>query len=86
MGYRVQFSPAADRQFDKLDKPVQRRIQSFIERLESLNDPRAIGAALHGDLKERWKYRTGDWRLIATIHDGFVIIEIVEIAHRSKAY
>ena len=45
-----------------------------------------IGEALHGDLKERWKYRAGDWRLIAAIHDKHIVIEIVEIAQRSRAY
>ena len=87
MGYKVRFAATADRQFDKLDKPVQRRIESLIERIESLADPRAIGEALHGDkLGEFWKYRAGDWRLRASIKDQLVIIEVVEILHRSKAY
>ena len=87
MGYKVRFAPTADRQFDKLDKPVQRRIESLIERIESLADPRAIGEALHGDkLGEFWKYRAGDWRLRASIKDQLVVIEVVEILHRSKAY
>lgn len=87
MGYKVRFAATADRQFDKLDKPVQRRIESLIERIESLADPRAIGEALHGDkLGEFWKYRAGDWRLRASIKDHLVIVEVVEILHRSKAY
>ncbi len=86
MGYRVQFSISAGRQFEKLDKPVKRRIEGLIERLESLTDPRTIGDALHGDLKAHWKFRAGDWRLIVTIHDQVLVIEVIEIAHRSKAY
>lgn len=87
MAYKVQFAPTADRQFHKLDKPVQRRIVNLIERIESLADPRAIGEALHGDkLSEFWKYRAGDWRLRASIKDQLVVIEVVEILHRSKAY
>ncbi len=87
MGYKVQFAATAERQFGKLDKPVQRRIESLVERIESLADPRTIGEALHGDtLGEYWKYRAGDWRLRASIHDKLVLIEVVEILHRSKAY
>ena len=86
MGYRVQFSNSAGRQFEKLDTPVKRRIEGLIERLESIADPRTVGDALHGDLKAHWKYRAGDWRLIVIIHDHVLVIEVIEIAHRSKAY
>ena len=74
------------RRFDRLHKSVQRRVSALIERLEALDDPRAIGEALHGDLKEYWKYRAGDWRVIASIHDRTLTIEAIEIAHRSDAY
>ena len=52
---------SAGRQFDKLDKPAQQRLADLIRRIESLADPRVIGAALHGPLKEFWKFRAGDW-------------------------
>lgn len=86
MAYRVALSKAADKQLRKLDRQVQERIGALIERIGSLSDPRSIGEALHGDLGDRWKYRAGDWRIIASIHDKLVLIEVVEINHRSTAY
>lgn len=86
MGYRVELTEVAGRAFDKLDKPVQKRLQNLFDRMALLPDPRTIGEALHGDLKGLWKYRAGEWRVIAEIHDGTLIIYVVKIAHRSKAY
>lgn len=86
MGYSVKLAKIAERQLGKLDPQVQRRIGELTERLESLADPRAIGEALHGDLKEFWKYRAGDWRLVASIHDSVLVVEVIEIVHRSTAY
>ena len=86
MAYSVKLAKIAERQLGKLDPQVQRRVGELIDRLESLADPRAIGEALHGDLKDFWKYRAGDWRLVASIHDDVLVVEVIEIVHRSKAY
>ena len=86
MAYRVVLAKAADKQLRKLDRPVQARIGELIDRIESLSDPRSIGEALHGNLSDRWKYRAGDWRIIAAIHDKLVVVEVIEVNHRSAAY
>lgn len=86
MAYKVIFTKAAKRQLDKLDKPVQLQIGKLIDRIEGLSDPRSIGDALHGGLHDNWKFRAGDWRIRCTIVDKLLIVEVIEIAHRSKAY
>ena len=61
MVWRVEFLPAADKAFGKLDRQHQRRIQQFIEtRLQTDGDPRAHGEGYTGPLKGYWKYRVGD--------------------------
>ena len=86
MAYKVEYSPEAQRQIDKLDRPVAARIIKLMDRVQELPDPRALGEALHGDLKDFVKYRAGDWRVVASIHDRVLQVEVIEIAHRSKAY
>ncbi len=86
MAYKVTYSAEAERQIRKLDRQVAERILKLMDRVEALADPRAIGEALHGDLSDRWKYRAGDWRIIAAIHDKLVVVEVIEINHRSAAY
>ncbi len=55
----------------KLDKPIAKRITLFLrERVAALDDPRRLGEALKGSkLGEFWKYRVGDYRIIASIED-----------------
>ena len=87
MAYSVVYSQSAERQLRKLDRPVASRILAFIDRVKALSDPRSTGEALHGDkLGTFWKYRVGDWRLVVSIKDSVLLIEVIEIDHRSTVY
>ena len=61
---------------------------SFLhERIASLEDARSIGEALKGArLGQLWKYRVGDYRLIASIEDEAVKILVVKIGNRKEVY
>ena len=37
-------------------------------------------------MKGHWRYRFGDYRIIARIDDGVFLIIILEVAHRSEVY
>lgn len=71
-----------------LDRQVARRIATFLrERVVPLDDPRSIGEALKGSrLGDFWKYRVGDYRIIANIEDGTLRILVVKIGHRRAVY
>lgn len=85
--YQVKFSEHAVKQLKKLDKPIVRVIKNWvIKNLIDTTDPRLHGKALTGNLKGIWRYRVGDYRLFAEIHDGELIIFIFEIAHRREIY
>lgn len=88
MVWRIEFAPDADRQLRKLDRQVATRILKFLtERLLILDDPRSLGEPLHGpDLSKFWKYRVGDWRIIAEIKDGVAVIMVVKIGNRRDVY
>lgn len=88
MVWRVELDPAADRELNKLDPQTTRHILSFLhDRVAILDDPRSIGEALKGSkLNEFWKYRVGDYRIIANIEDGALQILIVRIGHRREVY
>jgi mRNA interferase RelE/StbE len=86
--WKIEVSPLADRQLDKLDSQIARRIEKFLhERVAMLEDPRSIGEALRGSrLGEFWKYRVGDWRIICDIQDEKLIILALQIGHRREVY
>ncbi len=49
MAWKVELDPAAERELDKIDPQVARRILTFLhERVSQLEDPRSIGEALKG--------------------------------------
>ena len=88
MAWAIELSEPAKKQLVKLDKPVSKRILSFLkERVALLDDPRSIGEAVKGsELGEFWKYRVGDYRLICEIQDGALKILIVRIGNRRELY
>ena len=51
--WKIELDRAAERDFDKLDPQVTRRIERFLhERVAPLDNPRLIGEALH-DIEPR---------------------------------
>lgn len=88
MAWRIEFDPAAERELRKLGRePAQRILRFLAERVAHLDDPRAIGEALKGSrLGDFWKYRVGDYRIIADIQDGVLLILVVRIGNRKDVY
>jgi mRNA interferase RelE/StbE len=88
MAWKVELDRAAERDLDKLDPQIARRILKFLYgRVAVLEDPRSIGEALKGSkLGEFWKYRVGDYRIISSIEDSAVRILVVEVGNRREVY
>ena len=88
MVWRIEFSPLAEKTLGKLDREIAQRILRFLhERIAPLDDPRQLGEALKGSaLGAFWKYRVGDYRVIAHIDDGAVRILFVNIGNRREVY
>ena len=88
MAWRIRFDPAAAKELGKLDRqPAQRILRFLSDRVARLDDPRSIGEALKGSkLGELWKYRVGDYRIIAEIQDGELCILVVRIGNRREVY
>lgn len=88
MVWQIELSDTARKALAKLDKPVALRIRAFLrERLAELDDPRSIGDALKGSsLGDFWKYRVGDYRIVAQIEDGALRILVVTLGNRREVY
>ena len=88
MVWKIELDPAVERELDKLDPPVAKRILKFLyRRVAALDDPRSIGDSLKGSLLgDLWKYRVGNYRIIADIEDVALKILVVRIGNRSDVY
>ena len=86
--WRIEFEDAALKELAKLDKPVARRILAFLrERVAGLEDPRSVGEALKGSrLGDFWKYRVGDYRIVASIQDEALCVLVLKVGNRSGVY
>jgi len=54
--------------------------------LENTNNPRIYGKSLKGNLRDYWRYRVGNHRIIAEINDIEVKILIINVGHRKDIY
>lgn len=87
MRYHVQYTKTAVKQLKKLDRSILAFIMAFIEeKLVACENPRALGKALQGSLSEVWRYRVGDYRILAKIEDEKITIMVVEVGHRKNIY
>jgi mRNA interferase RelE/StbE len=88
MAWIIEIDPAAEKELDKLDPQQARRILKFLfDRLTHLDDPRSLGEALKGSRFETfWKYRVGDYRIIASLEDDVARILVVRIGDRKEVY
>lgn len=87
MIYTVEYTSKALKSLKKLDKPVLLMIKSWIEKnLVGTTEPRRHGKGLTSNRSGQWRYRVGDYRIIADIEDEKLIILVVEVEHRSRVY
>ena len=88
MAWKVELDKAAENELDKLDPQMARRILSFLfDRVAKLDDPRSIGESLKGSkLGAFWKYRVGDYRIVASIEDGALRVLVVRVGNRREVY
>ena len=88
MAWTIEIERGAERELDKLGPQNGRRILRFLrDRLAPLEDPRSIGEALKGAKPGSfWKYRVGDYRIIANIEDAEIRILNLRIGNRRDVY
>ena len=83
----LKYEAKAVRQIKKMDPASRRLIKSWIEKnLLNTDNPRLHGKGLKGNLSNYWRYRVGDYRILAEINDSEIVIIIVEIGHRRDVY
>ena len=87
MNYHVEFTKEALKQLKKMDKSNASLILGWIRKnLEGCDNPRIHGKGLTANRSGQWRYRVGDYRIIAEIQDDKVIVLALNIGHRREIY
>ena len=87
MIYHVEFSKSALKDLKKLDKATASLIIGWIrKKLDGCENPRAFGKGLTANRSRQWRYRVGDYRIIASIQDEKITIVVINVGHRKDIY
>lgn len=83
MTWTVEIESSAAKQLANLDKPVRKRVTDTIDKLaENPRPPGSRTVITEGCLR----VRVGDYRIKYNVDDGRVVVTVIEVVHRSKAY
>ena len=87
MIYEISTTEKFDKALKKLDRQTQRIIKAWIEKnLINCENPRIHGKALTANRSGQWRYRVGDYRILAEIQDDKHVLIFIDIGHRKDIY
>lgn len=87
MKWHVIVSKEAMKQLKKMDKQTAALLTGWMRKnLEGCEDPRLRGKALTANRTGQWRYRVGDYRILAELQDEQVIILVIRVGHRRDIY
>lgn len=87
MNWSLEYSAKAAKQLRKLDRISSRYVVHWMrEHIEGCADPRTWGKPLKGSLREYWRYRVGEYRVVCDIQDDRLVVLAVEVGHRRDVY
>ena len=85
MTWQIEFTPSAVKQLKKIGPEHGKRITRFL-RNNIVNDPRSHGKVLKGSLREFWRYRVGDFRILVQLQEQKLMVLVVHVGHRKDVY
>jgi mRNA interferase RelE/StbE len=83
--YRIVIKPSANKEIGAVGQKKDR--QRIVLRIQSLREnPRPFGCEkLSGNL-DRYRVREGDYRILYSIDDEKLLVDVVKIGHRKDVY
>ena len=82
--YRIEYERAAQKELARLPHVIQARIIDAIEALA--DDPRPPGNRKVVGTSRGHRIRVGDFRVLYDIEDDILVIVVIRVGRRDKAY
>ena len=87
MIYKIMTNEKFDKSFKNLDKSIQRMVKAWIDKnLINTENPRQHGKGLTANRSGQWRYRNGEYRILAKIEDDKIILILIDIKHKKEVY
>jgi mRNA interferase RelE/StbE len=84
--YKVQLSLDAEKFFAKCNKDLAKKLARCFQNIEENPRFHPNIKPLKGNYLSYYRYRVGDYRVVYSIDDKIVFVNVILIAHRSKIY
>ncbi len=81
--YKLLYTEEARKQIHKLEQHSKTNLREGLEQIAK--DP-TTGKPLKHELKGRWSYPVGDYRIIYRIYRSEVVVLILAVGHRRNIY
>lgn len=81
--HKLLYTDEARKQILRLNERTKRRI---LEAVGQIAHNPACGKMLTRELKDRWSYRVGDYRIIYRIFRTEILVMILTVGHRKNVY
>ena len=81
--YRLVYTDEAKKQISKFDNRLKEKIRIAAEEIQT--SP-AVGKPLTRELKGRFSYRVGDYRIIYRVYQTEIVVLILAVGHRRDVY
>ena len=82
--YRIEWKRSATKELKRLPRNVIRRVVVAVEQLAK--EPRLSGAKKLVTAEHTYRLRIGDYRVIYSIFESALVVEIIRVKHRKDAY
>ena len=86
MAWKIEFDDGIEKALKRLSLVNRARVIRYLEDRVATGNPRSLGQAMQGDFAGLWRYRVGDYRVVAKIIDQRLVILVVDVDHRSAVY
>ena len=82
--YKIKWKNSAKKELKRLPKRVIAKIISVVEQLPNNQHP--IGSKKIVGTEHTYRLREGDYRVVYSIEDSYLIIEVIRVGHRKDIY
>ncbi len=82
--YQIEWKPSASKELRRLPKRIIAQVFQAVEKLAE--DPFPVGVTKLTGTDESYRIRIGDYRVVYTVKNAILRIEVIRVGHRKDVY
>lgn len=89
MDYKVVYTKLSQKDLDKLDASIVRRILKKVDEFSKRADPFEFAKKLTGFVVDTYRFRVGDYRVVFRLdpqNQQLVVLVVLRVRHRKEVY